>query len=49
VVYEAASRKVRRTMKAGGGGGPKSGTSTVSPATGAEGRPHTGERARKGG
>jgi hypothetical protein len=48
VVCETASRKVRRTMKAGGGG-PKSGTSTVSPATGAEGRPHTGERARKGG
>jgi hypothetical protein len=50
VVYEAASRKVRRAVKAGNaGGGPKSGASTVSPATGAEGRPYTGETAQKGG
>jgi hypothetical protein len=50
VVCEAASRKVRKAVKAGsGGGGPKSGGSTASPATGAEGRPRTGERARKGG
>jgi hypothetical protein len=50
VVCEAASRKVRRAVKAGSAGsGPKSGASTVSPATGAEGRPCAGERARKGG
>jgi hypothetical protein len=49
VVCEAASRKVRRAVKAGCGGGPKSGTSTASPAADAEGRPCTGETARKGG
>jgi REP element-mobilizing transposase RayT len=50
VVCEAASRKVRKAVKAGNaGGGPKSDASTVSPATGAEGRPRTGERAQKGG
>jgi hypothetical protein len=49
VVCEAASRKVRRAVKAGSGGAPVSGGLTVSPATGAEGRPHTGETARKGG
>jgi REP element-mobilizing transposase RayT len=45
VVCEAASRKVRRAVKAGGGG-PKSGGSSVDPATGAKGRPRTGETAR---
>jgi hypothetical protein len=49
VVCEAASRRVRRAVKAGGGGGPKSGASAVDPAVGAEGRPRTGETARKGG
>jgi hypothetical protein len=50
VMCETASRKVRRAVKAGNaGGGSKSGASTVSPATGAEGRPRAGERARKGG
>jgi hypothetical protein len=50
VVYEAASWKVRRAVKAGCGGEvPISGGSAASPATGAEGSPRTGERARKGG
>jgi REP element-mobilizing transposase RayT len=49
VVCEAASRKVRRAVKAGCGGAPVSGDSAVSPAADAEGRPRTGERARKGG
>jgi hypothetical protein len=50
VVCEAASRRVRKAVKAGGGGGvPVSGTATVDPATGAEGRPRTGKTARKGG
>jgi hypothetical protein len=50
VVCEAASRRVRKAVKAGSGGEvPVSDASTVSPATGAEGRPHTGETARKGG
>jgi REP element-mobilizing transposase RayT len=50
VVCEAASRRVRKAVKAGCGGGvPVSGGSIVSPATGAEGRPRTGETARKGG
>jgi hypothetical protein len=48
VVY-AENRRVRRAMKAGGGGMPKSGGSAASPATGAEGRPRTGETAQKGG
>jgi hypothetical protein len=48
VVREAASRKVRRAVKAGGGG-PVRGGSAVNPAAGAEGRPRTGERARNGG
>jgi hypothetical protein len=45
VVCEAASRRVRRAVKAGGGG-PVSGGSAASPATGAEGRPRTEETAR---
>jgi hypothetical protein len=49
VVCEAASRKVRKAVKAGGGGVPVSGGPAASPATGAEGRPRTGETARKGG
>jgi hypothetical protein len=49
VVYEAASRRVRKAVKAGRGGGSTSGGSAASPATGAEGRPRTGETARKGG
>jgi hypothetical protein len=49
VVCEAASRRVRRAVKAGRGGGPKSGCSPINPATGAEGRPRTGEMAQKGG
>jgi hypothetical protein len=49
VVCETASRRVRRAVKAGCGGAPVSGGSAVSPATNAEGRPCTGERARKGG
>jgi hypothetical protein len=48
-VVRPASRRVRRAVKAGGGGGvPVSGAS-VDPATGAEGRPRTGETAQKGG
>jgi hypothetical protein len=43
------NRRVRRAVKAGGGGVPVSGAATVSPATGAESRPRTGETARKGG
>jgi hypothetical protein len=49
VVCEAASRKVRRAVKAGCGGVPKSGGSAVGPAADAEGRPRTEETARKGG
>jgi hypothetical protein len=49
VVCEATSRKVRRAVKAGGGGVPVSGGSAASPAVGAEGRPCTGETTRKGG
>jgi REP element-mobilizing transposase RayT len=49
VACEAASRRVRRAVKAGGGGVPVSGGSAASPATDAEGRPHAGEVARKGG
>jgi hypothetical protein len=49
VVCEAASRRVRKSVKAGNGGAPISGGSTVSPVIGAEGRPYPGERARKGG
>jgi hypothetical protein len=49
VVCEAASRRVRIAVKAGGGGVPVSGGPAASPATGAEGRPRTGETARKGG
>jgi hypothetical protein len=49
VVCEAASRRVRKAVKAGGGGVPISGGSSVDPATGAEGRPRAGEMARKGG
>jgi hypothetical protein len=48
VVCETASRKVRRAVKAGGGG-PISGGSAASPATDAKGRPRTEETARKGG
>jgi hypothetical protein len=46
VVREAASRKVRKAVKAGCGGKPVRGGTAASPATGAEGRPHLGERAR---
>jgi hypothetical protein len=49
VVCETAGRRVRKAVKAGGGGVPVSGDSAASPATGAEGRPRTGEAARKGG
>jgi hypothetical protein len=50
VVCEAAGRRVRRAVKAGRGGGVLvSGGTAVDPATGAEGRPRTGETARKGG
>jgi hypothetical protein len=50
VVCEAASRRVRKAVKAGYGGGvPKSGGVSADPATGAEGRPHTGETVQKGG
>jgi hypothetical protein len=50
VVCEAASRRVRKAVKAGCGGGvPVSGDSAASPAIGAEGRPRAGEMARKGG
>jgi REP element-mobilizing transposase RayT len=50
VVCEATSRRVRIAVKAGcGGGAPVSGGSAASPATGAEGRPRTGETAQKGG
>jgi REP element-mobilizing transposase RayT len=49
VVGEAASRKVRRAVKAGCGGGPVRDCTAASPATDAEGRPRTGEMARKGG
>jgi REP element-mobilizing transposase RayT len=43
------NRRVRRAVKAGGGGVPVSGAATVNPATDAEGRPRLGETARKGG
>jgi hypothetical protein len=49
VVCEAASQKVRRAVKAGCGGVPVRGGSAASLATDAEGRPRTGETARKGG
>jgi hypothetical protein len=49
VVCEAASRRVRKAVKAGRGGVPASSGSAASQATGAEGRPRTGETARKGG
>jgi hypothetical protein len=50
VVCEAASRRVRKLVKAGCEGGmPVSGGAAASPATGAEGRPRTGETVRKGG
>jgi hypothetical protein len=45
-VYEAASRKVRKAVKAGCGGGPVRGGSAASPADGAEGRPRAGETAQ---
>jgi hypothetical protein len=48
-VVRPENRRVRRAVKAGGGGMSITGASTVSPATGAEGRPRTGEMARKGG
>ncbi|MDR1230073.1 MAG: hypothetical protein LBK61_01590 [Spirochaetaceae bacterium] len=48
-VVRPENQRVRRAVKAGGGGVPKSGGSAASPATGAEGRPRTGETARKGG
>jgi hypothetical protein len=43
------NRRVRKAVKAGGGSVPVSGAASVNPATGAEGRPRTGEVARKGG
>jgi REP element-mobilizing transposase RayT len=50
VVCEAESRRVRRAVKAGGGGGVSaSGGSAVNPATGAEGRPYMGETAQNSG
>jgi hypothetical protein len=50
VVGEAASRKVRKGVKAGNaGGGPVSGGLAVNPAADAEGSPHAGETTRKGG
>jgi REP element-mobilizing transposase RayT len=50
MVCEAASRRVRRAVKAGGGGVPVNGAAlAASPATGAEGRPCMGETAQKGG
>ncbi|MDR1230902.1 MAG: transposase, partial [Spirochaetaceae bacterium] len=49
VVCEAANRRVRKAVKAGCGGVSVSGAATVNSATGAEGRPCTGEKARKGG
>jgi REP element-mobilizing transposase RayT len=50
VVCEAASRRVRKAVKAGCGGVPVNGAaSAASPATDAEGRPRTGETAQKGG
>jgi hypothetical protein len=49
VVREAASRRVRRAVKAGGGGVPSSGASSVDLATNAEGRPYAKKVARKGG
>jgi hypothetical protein len=48
-VVRPENRRVRRAVKAGSGGVPIISASTASPATGAEGRPHTGETARKGG
>jgi hypothetical protein len=48
-VAHPENRRVRKAVKAGCGGVPKSGASTVNPATGAEGRPCLGETARKGG
>jgi REP element-mobilizing transposase RayT len=47
-VVRPENRRVRRAVKAGGGGVPKSGGSAVNPATGAEGRPRMGETAQKG-
>ncbi|MDR1231742.1 MAG: transposase [Spirochaetaceae bacterium] len=49
VVCEAASRRVRKAVKAGRGGVTVNGGSAASPATGAEGRPCTGETARNSG
>jgi hypothetical protein len=49
VVCESASRRVRKAVKAGCGGGPVRGDSIANPASDAEGRPRTGETARKGG
>jgi hypothetical protein len=46
----AAGRRVRRLVKAGGGGGvPASGGPAASPADGAKGRPRAGEAALNGG
>jgi hypothetical protein len=47
VVCEAASRRVRKALKAGNaGGGPKSGGAAVSSVSDTEGRPCAGETAR---
>jgi hypothetical protein len=49
VVGEAASRRVRRAVKAGGGGVPPSGGSSAGPAMDAKGRPRAGETAGNSG
>jgi hypothetical protein len=49
VVYEAASRRVRKAVKAGCGGISITGASSVDPATNAEGRPRAEEAARNSG
>jgi hypothetical protein len=48
-VCEAESRRVRRLVKAGGGGVPASGGPAANPADGAKGRPRAGEAALNGG
>jgi hypothetical protein len=48
-VVRPENRRVRKAVKAGGGGVPVSGAASVNPATGADDRPRAGETARKGG
>jgi hypothetical protein len=49
-VVRPENRRVRKAVKAGGGGVPVNGAApAANPATGAEGRPYMGETARKGG